>query len=164
MAVLIVCTYVYVLGVFGVINLKYVTVRVPDLSNNHSSKYMYATRLSSFYVRNKIGMDFLYSYLLAIAVPAVSLVVVSISTSITVYKLRASLAWHRHCNASETSAERRERAVTSMLVTVCVFYVICITPSVTFIFSINLIPDFLPSGRYCNTFKACYSWCLLKCM
>ena len=157
MAVLIVSTYVYVLGVFAVINVKYVTVRVPDFSTNHSSRYMYATRLSSFYVRNKIGIDVLYSYLLAIAIPVISLVVVSITTSITVYKLRASLAWHRHYNASETSAERRERAVTSMLVTVCVLYVICITPSVAFVFIINLIPDFLPSGRYCNTFKACYS-------
>ena len=164
MAVLIVSTYAYVLGVFAVINVKYVTVRVPDLSTNHSSRYMYVTHLSSFYVRNKISIDVFYNYLLAIAIPTISLIVVSITTSIIVYKLRASLAWHRHCNASETSAERRERAVTSMLVTVCVFYVICITPSVTFVFTLNLIPDFLPSGRYCNTFKACHSWYLFKRM
>ena len=162
MAVLIVSAYVCALGLFGVINFKYATVRVPDISTNDSSRYMYATRFSSFYVRNKLAIDLLCNYLLSIAVPTISLVVVSISTSITVYKLRASLAWHRHCNASETSAERRERAVTSMLLTVCVLYVICLTPSVAYVFIINLIPDFSLSGRYCNTFKACYSWCLFK--
>ena len=157
MAVLIVSIYVYVLGLYGVINVKYITVGVPDLSTNHTSRYTYVLRLSSFYVRSKVVVDVLYNYLLAIAIPAVSLVVVIITTSITVYKLRASLAWHRYSNACETSAERRETAVTSMLVTLCVLYVMCMTPSVTFALVRNLMPDILPSGRYCNTFKACYS-------
>ena len=153
---LIVSIYVYVLGLYGIINVKYVTVRVPDLSTNHSLKYRYALHLSSFYLRNKVSIDVVYYYLLAIAIPVVSLLVITITTSITVYKLRVSLDWHRHSNAGQTSAERQQAAVTSMLVTVCGLYVICMTPSVTFAFIINMISDITPSGKYCNTFKARY--------
>ena len=152
MAVVIVCIYVYVLGLYGVLDVKYVTVRVQDGSSNVTR---YVSRLGRFYLSNKVAIDVLYNYLLTIAIPAVSLLVVVITTSVTVLRLRASLAWHRHSNATVTSAEQREAAVTRMLATLCCVYVICMTPSVTAAFVRNLVPDFLPTGRYCNAFKVC---------
>ena len=157
MALLIVLIYVYVLGLRALMNAKFITVRMEDLPTNESkASVYYVSRESSFYSRNRIVMDILYYHLGATAIPAVSLIVVIISTSITIYKLRASLAWHRHSNASKvTSVEQRETAVTTMLTMICCVYAICMTPSVTFAIIRQLMPDFLPSGRYCNTFKAC---------
>ena len=150
MAFVIVSIYVYVLGLYGILNVKYVTVR---LHNSSTGTTTYVSRLGDFYLHNKVVIDILYNYLLTISIPAISLVVVIVTTSVTIYKLRASMAWLRNGNAAVTSAERRETAVTSMLVILCCVYVICMTPSVTVAFVRNLIPDFLPTGRYCNAFK-----------
>ena len=152
MAAVILCIFVYVLGLYSVLDFKYVTVRV-QLPPSNATRYV--SRLGHFYLRNKVVIDILYNYLLTIAIPAVSLIVVIISTSITVHRFRASLAWHRRSNATVTSAEQRETAVTSMLAVLCCVYVICMTPSVTVAFVRNLTPDFLPTGRYCNAFKVC---------
>ncbi|XP_070181893.1 G-protein coupled receptor 183-B-like [Littorina saxatilis] len=153
MAFVILSLYIYVLGVFGFLNVKYVTVPLPpnDASSNVTR---YISRLSQFYVRNPVFIDVVCNYLLAVVIPATSLVVIIITTSVTVNKLRASLAWKRQeTTAVVTSGERREAAVTTMLVMVCCVYVICMTPSVTLAFVRNLITDFLPTGRYCNAFK-----------
>ena len=53
-----------------------------------------------------------------------------------------------------SSAEPREAAVTRMLVVMCVTFTLCTIPTVTLSFVRNLVPGFLPSGRYTHTFYA----------
>ena len=50
--------------------------------------------------------------------------------------------------------DRREAAVTRMLVVMCVTFTLCTIPTVTLSFVRNLVPGFLPSGRYTKAFYA----------
>jgi hypothetical protein len=45
-----------------------------------------------------------------------------------------------------------EVALTRMLIVVCVTFTLCTIPAVTLSFIRNLVPGFLPSGRYTNAF------------
>ncbi|XP_070208353.1 probable G-protein coupled receptor AH9.1 [Littorina saxatilis] len=136
------------------LGLKYLTVKVQDPATNTT---IFISRLTPFYLRHKTIIDTIYSDLLSVTVPTLSLVVVIVCTSVTVVKLKLSLQWRQKSNASSTvivtSAEKREAAVTRMLVTVCCLYVICMTPSVMRTFALHRLPGFLISGYLCNTFK-----------
>ena len=132
------------------LSLKYLTVRVNDpITNTHT----YISRLTPFYLAHKTVIDVIYSDLLSVTVPAVSLVVVVVCTTVTVVKLKMAAAWRQQSSADMTSSEKREAAVTRMLMTVCCVYVICMTPSVTRTFVLHRLPGFLISGHLCNTFK-----------
>lgn len=148
MAVLILVVYVFILGSSGIFNSKFDVGTMVDVKTNLSKYY---AALSPFYLENKFFVDLVYNYLLAIAVPFTSLVIVIISTFITVVKLRLSMEWRRD-RANLSSVEKKENAVTRMLVIVCYVYVVCVTPSVLNAFIVQTVPDYLPTGRYSNLF------------
>ena len=56
-----------------------------------------------------------------------------------------------------SSAERREAAVTRMLVVVCVVYMVCTLPTVTHAFFRYFLPEFASTGRLRNTYYATVS-------
>ena len=90
MAVVIITTAAYVLSFYSLLNMKYVTVRVHDPTLNTSR---WVSRLSDFYLDNRVVIDILYNHLLSLTIPCLSLAVVVVATSLTVLRLRAAVAW-----------------------------------------------------------------------
>ncbi|KAL8563739.1 hypothetical protein ACOMHN_063507 [Nucella lapillus] len=146
MLVLIITLALYITGMYSLLNMKYVTVRVTDPVTQASH---WVTRLGSFYLRHRLVVDILYNHLLLLAATCLSLVVVVAATSLTVYSLRRRLAWRLQM---DTQGVKRELAVTKMLMVICLMYVLTMTPSVIQRFFRTLVPGYLPSGKYCNTF------------
>ena len=116
-----------------------------------TTRVSYIAVLSDFYLQHKLFVDIVYNYVMAIALPFASLVVVVISTATTVVCLKRALAW-KQSNANVSAPDKKEAAVTKMLLIVCYVYVICVTPSVTNAFVVQFVSGWLPTGRYSNTF------------
>nr|KAG5714132.1 hypothetical protein BaRGS_020460 [Batillaria attramentaria] len=147
-AISIIIIYVCIMGSSGIFNVKF---DVGSRVNPATNETMYIAVLSRFYIEQKVFVDLVYNYILAIAVPFTSLVVVIISTSVTVVKLRMALAWKQE-SQNVTGADLKEAAVTRMLLVVCYVYVICVTPSVVNAFLVQFIDGWIPTGRFKNTF------------
>ena len=94
---------VYILGFYSLLDMKYVTVKVTHPT--HPNETLWMTRLSSFYTDNKVVIDILYNHLLSLTIPCLSLVVVVVATSITVGKLRATLAWRQETANKPSSGQ-----------------------------------------------------------
>ena len=94
---------VYILGFYSLLDMKYVTVKVTH--HAHPNETLWMSRLSSFYKDNKVVIDILYNHLLSLTIPCLSLVVVVVATSITVGKLRATLAWRQETANKPSSGQ-----------------------------------------------------------
>ena len=94
---------VYILGFYSLLDMKYVTVKVTHPA--HPNETLWVSRLSSFYTDNKVVIDILYNHLLSLTIPCLSLVVVVVATSITVVKLRATLAWRQETANKPSSGQ-----------------------------------------------------------
>ena len=94
---------VYILGLYSLLDMKYVTVKVTHPA--HPNETLWMSRLSSFYTDNKVVIDILYNHLLSLTIPCLSLVVVVVATSITVGKLRATLAWRQETANKPSSGQ-----------------------------------------------------------
>ena len=94
----------YVLGFYSLLDMKYVTVRVADPARNGSR---WVSRLSAFYTQNRVPIDILYNHLLSLTIPCLSLLVVVVATSITVVKLRATVAWRQETANKPSSGRAR---------------------------------------------------------
>ena len=93
----------YILGFYSLLDMKYVTVKVTHPA--HPNETQWVSRLSSFYTDNKVVIDILYNHLLSLTIPCLSLVVVVVSTSITVGKLRATMAWRQETANKPSSGQ-----------------------------------------------------------
>ena len=93
---------VYILGFYSLLDMKYVTVKVTHPT--HPNETLWMSRLSSFYKDTKVVIDILYNHLLSLTIPCLSLVVV-VATSITVGKLRATLAWRQETASKPSSGQ-----------------------------------------------------------
>ena len=96
---------VYILGFYSLLDMKYVTVKVAHPA--HPNETHWVSRLSSFYTDNKVVIDILYNHLLSLTIPCLSLVVVVVATSITVGKLRATLAWRQKTANKPSSGQAK---------------------------------------------------------
>lgn len=151
MVIIIVCIFILVMGGSLVFNVKFdLGSVVVDVETNAT---MYVAIFSRFYLENRLLIDIVYNYLLALSIPFISLVVVIISTSITVVYLRRAFAWKQQ-SANVTAADTVETVVTKMLLIVCYVYVVCVTPSVLSAFLLQFIDGWEPTGPFANTFFA----------
>ncbi|XP_076448433.1 uncharacterized protein LOC143285105 [Babylonia areolata] len=148
MVILIVLIYFLILSSSLIFNAKFTVGSKLDENTNTT---LYTAVLSDFYLQNKVFVDIVYNYLLAIALPFASLVVVIFSTITTVIFLKRALSWKQK---SANVMDRKEAAVTKMLLLVCYVYVICVTPSVVNAFVVQFVEGWIPTGRYSNTFYA----------
>ena len=94
---------VYILGFYSLLNMKYVTAKVTHPT--HPNETLWVSYLSSFYTDNKVVIDILYNHLLSLTIPCLSLVIVVVATSITVGKLRATLAWRQETANKPSSGQ-----------------------------------------------------------
>ncbi|KAL8621825.1 hypothetical protein ACOMHN_016311 [Nucella lapillus] len=149
MVILIVLIYFFVLSSSLIFNVKFAVGIKQDEDTNAT---MYAAVLSTFYLQNKVFVDVVYNYILAIALPFASLVVVVISTITTVIFLKRALSWKQKSANLTDTVDKKETAVTKMLLLVCYAYVIFVTPSVVNAFVVQFVDGWIPTGRYSNTF------------
>ena len=149
--ILVILVYVLVMAGSLTFNAKFdVGTAVVNADTNAT---MYVAVFSQFYIENRLAIDVIYNYLLAISIPFISLVVVIISTSITVVFLKRAFAW-KQTSANITAADTVEMVVTKMLLMVCYVYVVCISPSVLSAFLLQFVEGWEPTGPYANTFFA----------
>ncbi|XP_076456700.1 uncharacterized protein LOC143290998 [Babylonia areolata] len=152
MGVVIVVVAVYILTVLNTaLGIKYQTVRVTNPLTNTST---FISRLSPTYLRYRTLIDIVYSHVLLVTLPFISLVVVIVSTTAIIVRLQVTSAWRRQSVSNVTSLEKQELTVTRMLMTVCCVYVTCTTPTVTRALVVfSRVPGFLITGHLCNIFK-----------
>ncbi|KAL8589876.1 hypothetical protein ACOMHN_023963 [Nucella lapillus] len=105
-----------------------------------------------FYYRHQKFIDILEGLVLGFTLPGTSILVVLVTTTVTIVKLRKAMAWR-----SETSGtlSTREVALTKMLVAVSILFLACVTPSLLFRCIALFIPGMKPGGRYHNLFLSC---------
>ncbi|XP_025083576.1 neuromedin-U receptor 2-like [Pomacea canaliculata] len=145
---ILVALFFYMCSVITLFFLKYSTVQVRDPETNATR---WVNVLSSFYVQNRLLVDALYNHQLVLGVPTLSLLVVMVTTCVTVTKLRRALSWRRDTSLSERSRPS-DTSVTKTLVAISILYVTCMTLSVFISYLRTFIPEFLPVGKFCNTF------------
>ncbi|XP_076456704.1 uncharacterized protein LOC143291002 [Babylonia areolata] len=150
--VVIVVVAVYILTVLNTaLGIKYQTVRVTNPLTNTST---FISRLSPTYLRYRTLIDIMYSHVLLVTLPFISLVVVIVCTTAIIVRLQVTSAWRRQSVSNVTSLEKQELTVTRMLMTVCCVYVTCTTPTVTRALVVfSRVPGFLITGHLCNIFK-----------
>ncbi|XP_076440972.1 uncharacterized protein LOC143280224 [Babylonia areolata] len=150
MAVLIVCVFVFVLGLYGLYNLRYTVIARTHLSNSKHST-VYVAVLSSFHLQHRAVTDTIYYF--SAAIPIISLVVVIITTAITATQLHLTVAWRKE-TAQQSVTNSREVALTKMLVAISCVYVVCITPEALMPLVVLSRPEVQPEGRQPDLFYA----------
>ena len=91
-AIGIVTMVIYILGFYSLLDLKYVTRAVTDPVTRRTQ---WVSCLSAFYLKNRVLVDLLYNHMLGLTIPCLSLLIVVVTTSITVSKLRSSQTWRK---------------------------------------------------------------------
>ena len=83
---------IYILGFYSLLDLKYVTRAVTDPVTRRTQ---WVSCLSAFYLKNRVLVDLLYNHMLGLTIPCLSLLIVVVTTSITVSKLRSFQTWRK---------------------------------------------------------------------
>lgn len=100
---------------------------------------------SELYLDNKVVFDFILVALLPFIIPLASFIVVSVTTAVTVIKLKIAAKWRE-----ELFGSHQHVALTPVLVFLSCIYITCTAPLVSVTLVRLLIPDFSPGGRYSN--------------
>ncbi|XP_076440983.1 uncharacterized protein LOC143280235 [Babylonia areolata] len=153
MAVLIVCVFVFGLGLYGLYNLRHSVIARTHLSNSKHST-VYVLGFSLFHLQYRAVTDTVYYF--SVAVPIISLLVVATSTAITATQLHLTVAWRKE-TAQQSVTDSREVALTKMLVAISCVYVVCITPEALMPLMVLSRPEVQPVGRQADLFFAIIS-------
>ena len=152
-AAIIVIGHVIILIGSMVVVSRYAVVCVLDPV---TGKWINSLYPSEFYINNKGLVDFFSAIIFGVFLPGCYTAGISISTVVTVAKLRRMSEW-REQSSSSASLSRgasavRDLTLTRMLIgTSCVF-LLCITPSFLFYVILLFVPDLSLNGKYHNTF------------
>ena len=111
---------------------------------------------SDFYINNKELVDFFSAIIFGISLPGIYTAGVSISTVVTVVKLRRMSEWREQSSSSASlscgASSVKDVTLTRMLIgTSCVFLV-CITPLFLFYIVLPFVPELSLNGKYHNTY------------
>ena len=145
--VLNVFVFIVTVGFFFLVTTRWSIACIFDPRTNSSSAELYP---SKFYLRNKKPIDALDGYIYGIALPGLFLVVVTVSSIITVVKLKKISSWREQSSSAAISV--RDVALTRMLIGCSILFIVCTVPGVVFRLSILFVPDVSLRGRYYNTF------------
>ena len=125
------------------------TACVFDPVTNSTSKVIYPTE---FYLQNHKVIDIVTGIVLGLLLPATYVTVVSVTTAMTLMKLREVATWREQAS-SAGAVSSREVALTRMLIGISALYVVCYMPIVAFGMALFAVPDMSAKGRYYNTFN-----------
>ena len=112
---------------------------------------------SDFYINNRVLADIISVTFYSISLPGIYIVGVSISTIVTIVKLRRMAEWREQSSSSaglsRGGAAVLDTTLTRMLIgTSCVF-VACTTPLFVFYIFLLFIPELTSNGKYHNTYR-----------
>ncbi|KAL8589873.1 hypothetical protein ACOMHN_023960 [Nucella lapillus] len=146
MAVILALVVVIIVGLFFLVATRFRMICVYDPVTNARFNVLDG---GEFYYRNQKFIDYLDSLVYGFALPGASILVVLVTTTVTIVKLRKAMAWR-----SETSGtlSTREVALTKMLVAVSILFLACVTPLLLFRAIALFIPGMRPGGRYHNLY------------
>ncbi|KAL8612506.1 hypothetical protein ACOMHN_053760 [Nucella lapillus] len=158
LVIIIVFIFFLILSSSLIFNAKFTVTTKEDEATNTT---VYIAVLSDFYLRNKIVVDVIFYNILIITIPCCSFIVVVICTSATVFFLKRAASWKQMSANVSDAVDKKETAVTKMLLLVCYGFVFFMTPTVLNAFFVQFIPGWDPLGRYFNTFYVCKPFSLL---
>ena len=125
------------------------TACVFDPVTNSTSKAIYPTQ---FYQQNQQVIDTVTGLVPALLLPGCYVIVVSVTTAMTLIKLRKVATWRKQ-TSSASAVSSREIALTRMLIGTSVLYVVCTMPILAAGVIFLTVPDMSTKGRYYNTFN-----------
>ena len=146
LVIILVAFFLIVAGGF-VVATRWGLICIFDPRTNSSYANLYP---SKFYLRNKKAIDALDGFVYGIVLPAIFLLVVSISTIITVVKLNKLASWREQSSSAAMTV--RDVTLTRMLIGCSILFIGCTIPAVIFRTLIVVVPDVSLRGRYYNTF------------
>ena len=136
-----------------------------DKTNGRITYFMFYT---DFYAQHKLVLETVEFIFVSPILPFSTFIVVSISTAVTVVKLRLAIAWRVSTSSAGGSGRNVDRvgggnrltqqqvSLTKALVLVSCLYILCSVPSVALTIARLVVPGngFYPWGRYSNMFFA----------
>ena len=125
------------------------TACVFDPVTNSTSKAIYPTE---FYLTNQKVIDIISGTFPALLLPATYVTVVSVTTAMTLIKLREVATWRKQASTVSVVSSR-EVALTRMLIGISILYVICSMPILAVGIALLAVPDMSLTGRNYNTFN-----------
>ncbi|XP_076449486.1 uncharacterized protein LOC143285921 [Babylonia areolata] len=108
---------------------------------------------STLYRQHPMLMEILDTLIFSSLVPALSLLITIVATTITVVTLRRAAAWRgrtRGRGAGGDVIDPKEKALTYMLVVISCVYVVCVGPRVVRTVCRFIFPEFRAWGRLCG--------------
>ncbi|KAL8589877.1 hypothetical protein ACOMHN_023964 [Nucella lapillus] len=148
MAVILAMVVVIILTLFFVVATRFRMICVYDPVTNARFNIIDG---GAFYYHHQRLIDYLDSLVYGLALPGASILVVTLTTIVTVVKLRKAMAWR-----SETSGtlSTREVALTKMLVANSILFIACVTPVIVIFF------QYLKSGSRHHNLYLTLLWLL----
>ena len=121
---------------------------------NSTSKAIYPTK---FYLENQKVIDTVTGIIPSLLLPGCYITVVSVTTAMTLIKLREMATW-RERTSSASAVSSREAALTRMLIGISILYVVCAMPTLALGTVMLAVPDMSTKGRYYNAFNLLVSF------
>ncbi|XP_076462836.1 uncharacterized protein LOC143295154 [Babylonia areolata] len=144
----IVIINIIVLTLYSIVTTRYRAVCAHDPVTG--SDFWIVTP-SQFYFDNQQLVDSLDAFVFGLGIPLVMTVVVTVTTMVTMIKLRQAAAW-RSGTSSSGSVSAREVALTMMLVYNSIFFVICVFPLTMFRVAWLFLPEMNAGRRQHNLY------------
>ncbi|KAK7479024.1 hypothetical protein BaRGS_00029785 [Batillaria attramentaria] len=152
-AAIIVTAFVVILGGYVIVLFRYDTICVYNPITNATT--IEVSQTSEFYRENKELVNQMDNVVYGVVTVGIFISVVTVATTITAVKLRQVATWREGTSSCTTSA--REVALTRMLVSASVLFVVCYSPKFLFGFVCVFIPEMNAGRKFHNTFLMCTS-------
>nr|KAG5690902.1 hypothetical protein BaRGS_003393 [Batillaria attramentaria] len=151
MLIIIVVGCLLIIAPMFVINTKISFACVYNPLTNSTSLQLHPTQ---FYLDNRQVLDAFDGLVYGPITLGLFLGVTIVATGITSFKLRSVAAWREKSasSSSKSNLEKKEVALTKMLVATSVVYILCHLPTLTFRISYFFVTDLSLTGRYFNAF------------
>ncbi|XP_025116134.1 uncharacterized protein LOC112577299 [Pomacea canaliculata] len=107
---------------------------------------------SDLYLKNQVFFTILENIVMMSVVPIATFLIISLSTGLTVVKLRAAMDWRRKFGSSSDESRSQHTAVTKMLVLVSSVYIVTTIPWVIFYLASLTVQEFSLTGQFYNLY------------
>ena len=111
---------------------------------------------TEFYINNKELVDIFVGVIFGISIPGIYTVGVSISTVVTVVKLRRMAEWREQSSSSASlprgGAAVKDVSLTRMLIATSCVFLVCLTPLLLLHIIMPFVPELNMNGKYNNTY------------
>lgn len=148
MAAIILFSFLVIVGGEFFVCLRFGVICIFNPMTNTTVKIMYGS--TQFYRENKSVIDLLDNVIYGFLLTGLFCFLVSVTTGVTVVKLRQAITWRTKTSSSRVSG--RELALTQTLVCTSILFLVCVFPNLLFRLVSFTVPDLNLGGRYHNLF------------